>query len=125
VAQLFDSSAVSCSVSDSFSTAAHQTLSNIEKPHLTGYTVIDAEHDECTITLNALLSNSTSVTSLDNAVVVLSSHFAHEEDIMRAKIFGEGAGGATFFSAMEGHSTVDHASVIDIARMESSACSNR
>jgi hypothetical protein len=97
-------------------------LSQIEKPGLTGCAAIDAEHADCTAALNALLAAPTSTAALENALAALSSHFAHEEEILRAQKFGEGGNGGAF-SAMEGHAQ-DHARILDIARAELSACSS-
>jgi hypothetical protein len=94
-----------------------QPLSEIKKPELTGCTAIDAEHGECTAALNALLANPTSAAALSSALAVLSSHFEHEEGILRAHKFGEGGGGVAAFSAMDGHAK-DHARILDIARAE-------
>lgn len=94
----------------------------VRKPGLTGCTVIDSEHAVCTDALNTLLTTPTSLHALEKAMAVLSSHFCHEEEILRAHKFGESSG-STAFSALDSHAK-DHLRILAIGKTELSRVSD-
>jgi hemerythrin len=101
---------------DQASPSDEDKFSFISVPASVGNVVIDDEHENCTNALNELLQEAedagdVDVISMDNALVVLELHFAHEEKLLKEHGFGKGAA----FSAMEGHQS-DHRRILSIAR---------